>query len=125
MMSYPTGWARSVMTHRAVIVRNIGEDEPLPGYQPEPVWDVHLTDVPCLVHADFRSGYSGEVITPSSTNIRELWRILMPRDIDVLEEDVVDNIKLLNGEDYNPNPLQIKVIMRRSIYAYLFVEEIR
>lgn len=124
-MSFPSSWGRSTMVHRCEIIRNIGTEEEMPGYGPEPVWDIHLSDVPCLVHADFRSGFSGETFTPTAETVRELWRALMPKGTDIREDDILDNITDKKGEVINPNPMNVKVILRRSIYTYVFLEETR
>jgi hypothetical protein len=116
--------AERKLTMHCEIWRNWAHGEVSPGVEAEPDFEPHLINVPCYAFNYVRVN-EGEFYMPERNRIGGDWRMFVPYDTDVIEEDEVHNIRLPNNDPMFLGPINIRMVIPHSAYKLVMMQEVR
>lgn len=116
--------ARHMMRHRCDYRtdQNRGQTDEA-GNDLAPDW-VMTTGVPCYLHADFRSGFSGEFNVGDRFNVaRSLYRLMVPRDSGIDNADEIVEVRNQRGDAIYSGNLKIENFEYAEYYTVFYLTE--
>lgn len=119
-------FARSRMTHRALVQRDTGTAVNRYNQRQPDAWTTHLEALPCFFYTSPITPPEGEDVQVERTAVVERLRLLVPRDADVTERDRIATVTDRIGNAVYDSPLNIRsVLPRRRTHKELVLESVQ
>lgn len=117
--------ARSRMTHRALVERDVTITTDPFGSPGTPDWVEHLAELPCWFYVGGTGGASGgEIVLDHRTIVAEALRVLVPKGTDITERDRINGIHDRLGADVYAPVMNIRSVTPHHDHLELQLESV-